>query len=133
VPHQINLKSIAKSLYERRGTGKIVPYEPWAATGWTPSEHECHSNVERFVHENRDCKAVRGWWVFDYTYGPLIGRPAFWRFTAHSVIEDNGRLFDITPSRAEQRYPFIRHNGPKGEFEALIFRFKITDLEHLIE
>ena len=47
----INLNSLAKSLYERRSTGTIVPYEPQATTGWTPSDHNCHVNVERFVLE----------------------------------------------------------------------------------
>jgi len=77
--------------------------------------------VDRFVLENGGYKAVRGWLAFDYEQGPLIGLPSFWRFSAHSVVERvDGRLFDITPNRASQRYPFIRHPGPEGEFEALI-------------
>jgi hypothetical protein len=39
-------------------------------------------------------------------------------FTAHAVVEDPaGRLFDTTPSKASQRYPFLRH---EEEFEAII-------------
>ena len=123
MPHDVDLKGLAKSLYERRGTGTIVPYEPHqATTGWTSSENNCHINVDRFVRENGNHKAVRGWLVFDYTLGPFMGWPAFWRFTAHSVIEaDDGRLFDITPSRASQRYPFIRHDGPEGESRLSLF------------
>ena len=127
-----DLKDFAKSLYERRDIGTIVPYEAGATTGWTPSEHECHINVNRFVLENPGYTAVRGWLVFDLTLCPLIGLPAVWRFIAHSVIEDvNNRLFDITPRRAAQRHPFIRHDGPKGEFESLIV--SIRYLDHPIE
>jgi hypothetical protein len=133
--HSVDLKGLAKSLYERRNTGIIVPYEARATTGWTPSEHECHINVDRFVLENSGHKAVRGWLVYNFELGPWLGWPAFWRFNAHSVIEDvNNRLFDITPApRASKRYPFIRHDGPEGEFEALLASYSIRHLDHPIE
>ena len=108
--HNVDLSGLAKSLYERRHTGIIVPYQPHRVTGWMPSERWCHTNVHRFVRENVGCKAVGGWLVFNWVR----------RFTAYSVIEDaNGWLFDITPSRASQRYPFVRHDGPEDEFEVL--------------
>jgi hypothetical protein len=89
-----------------------VPYEPQTMVSGPPSEHECHNNVERWVSEHPDHKAVRGWLVFD-----LLGR-----FTAHSVVEaPDGRLFDLTPAPlASQRYPFLRHHGPDIEFEAIV-------------
>ena len=32
----------------------------------------------------------------------------------------DGRLFDPTPTQASQRYPFLRHEGPESEFDAII-------------
>ena len=119
--NHVDLKAIVKALYARRHAGIVVPYEPCATSGWTPSEGECHLNSVRYAQENRGGKFVRGWLVYDFTLGPLIGRPSCYRFNAHTVLEDaNGRLFDITPSRASQAYPFIRHEGPADEFEALL-------------
>jgi hypothetical protein len=70
--------------------------------------------------ENPGHKSVYGWLVFDYdrdTWGIL----PVCRFTAHAVLEDPaGRLFDIAPSKASQRYPFLRHEGSKEEFDAII-------------
>lgn len=37
-------------------------------------------------------------------------------FQAHSVIDENGVLLDITPSQASRRYPFIRHDGSEDDF-----------------
>ena len=33
-----------------------------------------------------------------------------------SVVEENGVLVDITPTRASRRYPFIRHEGGEKDF-----------------
>jgi hypothetical protein len=80
-------------------------------TSGPATEHECHNNVDRWVSENPDHKAVRGWLFFNMLL----------RFTAHSVVEaPDGRMFDLTPSRASQRYPFLRHHGPNNEFEAIV-------------
>jgi hypothetical protein len=70
-----------------------------------------HNNVDRWVLEHPDHKPVRGWLVFNLLR----------RFTAHSIVETpDGRLFDLTPARASRRYPFLRHRGLDGEFEAIV-------------
>jgi hypothetical protein len=84
------------------------------------------------VSEHPVHKSVRGWLVFDLT-GNEIGRRMLslalrlpvplplCRFTAHSVVETpDGRLFDLTPSQASQRYPFLRHHEPDSELEAIV-------------
>lgn len=65
-------------------------------------------------------QTVYGWLVFDFDRDSWGMLPVC-RFSAHTVIEDPaGRLFDITPSKASQRYPFLRHEGSDEEFEAIV-------------
>ena len=117
----VDLLALKKSLYARRRAAVVVPCEPAPMKSAKPREHECHINVDRYVLENPGCKSIRGWLVFDFTAMSLIGARPFFRFTSHSVVEAaDGRLFDPTPSQASQRYPFLRHEGPEGEFEAII-------------
>ena len=116
----MDLSALAKSLYQRRHAAVVVPYEP-RMMNWEPVEHACHNNTDRYVRENPGCKTIRGWLVFDFTLGASIGWPPFFRFTAHSVVEDaDGRLFDLTPSKASQRYPFLQHERPASEFDAFV-------------
>jgi len=116
----IDLKALTASLYARRTEAVIVPYEPQSTTSGSLTEHECHNNVDRWVLENPDHKSVRGWLVFDFNKTSQGWWPVC-RFTAHSIVETaDGRLFDLTPSRASQRYPFLHHQGPDGEFEAIV-------------
>jgi len=58
---------------------------------------------------------VRGWLFFSLSYpSPLVN---FVLFNAHSVIRQaDGTLFDITPSRASQPYPFIRAEENDEDF-----------------
>jgi len=117
----VDLNALKRSLYARRHQAVVVPYEAKTMmSGPPPTEHECHINTDRWVMEHADHKAVRGWLVFDYnriTYGLF----RICRFTAHSVVETpDGKLFDLTPSKASQRYPFVRHEGPDDEFEAIV-------------
>jgi len=120
----IDLKALVTSLYARRQEAVVVPYEPRTMTSGPPTEHECHNNVDRWVLEQPDHKSVRGWLVFEWTeneMGRLMFSLPLCRFTAHSVVETpDGRLFDLTPSRASRRYPFLRHHEPDGEFEAIV-------------
>jgi hypothetical protein len=119
-----DLKTLATSLYARRQEAVVVPYEPQPMTSGPASEHWCHENVDRWVLEHPDHRPVRGWLVFDWTgneLGVRILSLPLCRFTAHSVVETpDGRLFDLTPSRASQRYPFLRHHEADGDFEAMI-------------
>jgi hypothetical protein len=137
----IDLNALLASLYARRKEGVIVPYESRTMASGPPTEKGCHNNVDRWVLEHPNHKSVRGWLVFDWTENE-IGRRMLsrmlrlpvplplYRFTAHSVVEaPDGRLFDLTPAPlASQRYPFLRHHGPEGEFEAIVLAGH-TDLD----
>jgi hypothetical protein len=47
------------------------------------------------------------------------------------VVEDeDGVLFDITPSRASRRYPFLRDELTEEEYVLLITSRKLVNLDH---
>jgi hypothetical protein len=109
----VDLGAIAESLYLRRASGVLVPFET-RATAWKPNPRFCHINSDIYALENSDHESVRGWLIFDYSDFDRF------RFMSHSVVADaDGRLFDITPTAAA-RPPFLRHEGPDGEFEAIL-------------
>jgi hypothetical protein len=105
-----------------------VPYVERTLSGWAPMYNECHGNADYWVLNTLNSKSVRGWLFFDMR--PLLG---FVKFTAHSVIEDQGgMLVDITPSRASQAYPFIRHADDVADFEELVEKYRVTNFDFSI-
>ena len=53
------------------------------------------------------------------------------RFVAHSVVRDpQGGLFDLTPSRAPVRYPFLMHPYTGEEFVLMLSRRGLIHIEH---
>jgi hypothetical protein len=116
----------AARLYARRHEGIIVPFEDRRSEHFQPEPKECHQNVALWVRANPTHRAVYGWLSFDFS---LIG---IHRFSAHVVVADeNGRLFDVTPSRASRGYPFVRHEGKDDEYFALV-KGNLTDLDYRI-
>ena len=117
----VDLLALMNSLYDRRQKAVVVPYEPTSMKSDSPREGECHNNADRYVLENPDCQSIRGWLVFDNATASVFSSRPHFRFTSHSVVERaDGRLFDPTPTQASQRYPFLRHEGPESEFDAII-------------
>jgi hypothetical protein len=116
----VDLNALHRALYKLRQEAVTIPFEERKIASGPATEHECHDNCHRWVEENLGYKVVPGWLVFDYSEISQ-GLVPFCRFTAHSVIEGpDGTLVDITPSQASQRYPFLRHEGPAEEFEAIV-------------
>jgi hypothetical protein len=99
---------IRKGICARRSLAVSIEIRSVAfKNGERPEANKCHENVERWVEENPDCVAVRGW----LDSGGLLD--------AHSVIADaDGRLFDIT--RRNPRLLFVRHEDGDGDFFALL-------------
>jgi hypothetical protein len=71
--------------------------------GTAPKAAACHDNVDRWVRENPNCRAARGWVIETEMAGHVT-------FVAHSAVEEgDGRLADITLPGSHR---FLRHEGP---------------------
>ena len=108
----------------------IAPFVGRTMEDWVAQEGECYRNVDEWVSKNPDVRAVRGWLVFDIGEASQ-GLLPLTRFTPHSVIEeDDGSLVDLTLSRASRRYPFLRHDGTKEEFDSLVGSLMMVHLDY---
>jgi hypothetical protein len=111
------LLTLARRLYARRQAGIVAPYKMVDASH---REFDCHGNAGTWARDNPGCKVVHGWMVFDYERTsrglvPLVN------FNPHSIIEtDGGERYDVTPSRASQRYPFLDHEGDAESFVRIV-------------
>jgi hypothetical protein len=116
----------AARLYERRNEGIIVPGGRLADSNWQPAFNDCHANVNALCEADPRYRPVRGWLYFDFN-----NDLSFVRFTAHSVVMDeHDKLWDITPSRASQPYPFIRAEGTDDEFAQIVEVRGLGNLDH---
>jgi hypothetical protein len=107
-----------KALCKRRSESILVCHRDVRfSDGEVPDRHVCHTNVDRWVKENPECKAVRGW----LDTGGLLDH--------HSVVtEADGTLFDVTPLRTPG-LGFIPHLGDEETFRALRAYGQITCVE----
>jgi hypothetical protein len=118
---------LARRLYARRHTGVIVPYKMVDASH---PEFDCHQNAGLWARDNPGCKIVHGWMVFDHEKVSL-GLIPLVNFNPHSIIqtEDGGR-YDVTPSQASQRYPFLDHEGDADDFVRIVQGHSISILSY---
>jgi hypothetical protein len=90
-------------LLARRGSAEwLDPGAVCFRNGKPPDAGKCHENVDRWVSENRNCRAVRGWLIESETSDQAV-------FTAHSAVDEGyGPLVDITLPISLR---FLRHEG----------------------
>lgn len=121
------LNQIAARLYERRSEGVILEWADVSISDWRPQENECHANATIWCQHNTEHQTVRGWLYF-----PFEDLLNYVLFNPHSAIrtEDN-RLWDITPSKASQQYPFIVAEQSEEEYAALVQGHAISRLVHI--
>lgn len=121
------LSELAETLYLRRDEARRIPYAARKTESLKPRPHECHANVDRWVAAYEGTKAVRGWLVFDYALSafPLV------RFQAHSVIEEDGRLIDITPAGGRGA-PFLRHPDGNEMFDLTVSKRQLVCVTHKV-
>jgi hypothetical protein len=105
-----------EELHKRVGSAEAVQFRPVPLDGGEPKLNKCHDNVDWWVKGRPDTTAVRGWlfWAQPNEVGQYI-------FMAHSVVEENGKLFDITPIGEKERkgLVFLRHRGTEEDFEPM--------------
>jgi len=109
------------SLCARASTGDVkrVDFRPVKHGEWEPKSKVCHANADYWEGVTPSARAVRGWLICgnDGVGGYLFG--------AHSVVEENGELYDITPHDCPSPGPepprlFLRHGGDKGPFDDML-------------
>ena len=102
------------SLYDCIHTAAHVSFRDIASEQWQPEPSDCHRNADRWVGANNPRERIRGW----LTWG--IDGLGSCMFVAHSVIEEAGVLYDITPIDANTPSPkFLRHEGTAEIFDAM--------------
>ena len=115
VPVSDETRRFLLMLYARRGEAVKLRRANASIGQWRPQPHECVQNIETWARHNPQHKRVDGFVYFDYTFRGFV------RFSPHCVLEnEQGELVDITPHKASDDYPFIRHSGSREEFEALL-------------
>ena len=86
------------------------------AEGWVPVLGECHRNVDRWIADHPDDRAVRGW-ISTQNTAPW----GFDQFSSHSVVQTpTGELIDVTLPQSERHHDFVRHPGTEAEFLDLV-------------
>ena len=116
-----DLKAYALRLYERRAEGIFIRVADAQIGDWEPLENQCHANVTTWCQKCSHEKPVRGWIYIDFITQPYLGAPPHVQFISHSVIEnEEGELFDITPTSVSTPYPFIRAEESEAEFEKFV-------------
>lgn len=120
------LKELAQQLYERRHLAIPVPFRDCSGPDFAPVEQACHSNVDEWCLSHPTHRAVRGWLLHE-SWLPQ----GFCRFAAHSVVRDEqGLLFDLTPTRATRRYPFLPNHLSDEEFVLMVSARQLVHLDH---
>src|SRR3979490_1529128 len=120
------LEDLARRLYQRRRGATAVPFRACSSAAFQPAEQDCHRNVDLWCRARPEHKPVRGWLILENH--PRLG---VCRFVAHSVIEDErARLFDLTPSAASQRYPFLRTEMVDEEYLLMLSARHLVHVDH---
>jgi hypothetical protein len=120
------LTELARQLYERSQEAVLIPFRDCSGPDFLPVEQACHSNVDEWCRNHPKDRAVKGWLVYE-SWLPQ----GFCRFGPHSVVlGQHGELFDLTPTRAARRYPFLRNHLTDEEFVLMVSSRKLVYLDH---
>lgn len=109
------VESYLTSLQSRLHQAQHMTRRKIGFEGWNPEPAKCHENVDFWVRLNPNIKPVRGWML---SQGVVAGRCLY---EAHSVIEEDGVLYDITLREdvACELIPFLRHVCTEEEFSKM--------------
>lgn len=103
-----------QSLQTRLAEARLVSFENVSLADWQPKPSDCHNNVDYWTTRHVGCTRVRGW----LTWGE--DESGSCHFIAHSVVEQDGALYDITPIDPNTPPPrFVKHLGETEVFDAM--------------
>lgn len=98
---------MAQMPFDRRDQAIQLDYVTPCPDDWEPIPHHCHENANRWVHEQRAWRVVRGWLI-------VLDDGVSAMFDAHSVVRDPlGQLWDVTQREVSR---FVIHTGREDEF-----------------
>jgi hypothetical protein len=103
-------------LRERVNSAVTVPFREVQLNEGEPKLNDCHRNVDFWVKNHPDTKAVRGW----LSWPP--NEAGQYTFMAHSVVDENGQLVDITPldpNTPREGLVFLKHLGTEEDFSVM--------------
>jgi hypothetical protein len=116
----MNYDSYFRELIGREADSRTVPFRVVSHGAWSPKKNDCHNNVDYWVMNQPEARAVRGW-LF---WGP--GADGRYNIMAHSVVDEAEGLLDITPideNTPREGLRFLQHVGTAEEFGALKVSF----------
>ena len=122
------IESYFASLQSRLGEAEPVSFRAVSIAKWLPQPSQCHENVDYWIAGRHNCTRVRGWltWGEDELGSCL--------FIAHSVVDDNGILYDITPIDPNTSpLMFLKHIGTVEAFDAMQPQFSSATYPFLFE
>jgi hypothetical protein len=105
-----------QQIRERVNSAVTVPFREVQLNGGEPRLNDCHRNVDCWIKNHPEAKAVRGW-----LFWPQNGAGQC-TFMAHSVVDENGELVDITPldpNTPREGLVFLKHVGTEEDFSAM--------------
>jgi hypothetical protein len=105
-----------QQLLERVNSALTVQFREVQLNGGETKLNDCHRNVDRWVNNHPEAKAVRGW-----LFWPPNGAGQC-TLMAHSVVDENGQLVDITPldpNTPRGGLVFLKHTGTEEDFSIM--------------
>jgi hypothetical protein len=124
---EINIIEYAEALHSRASEAILLKRAVIENGDWEPQANMCHHNVSMWCEQKTDYSPVRGWLYFDM---PGLN---YVRFVAHSAVRaPDGELYDITPSNAQQDYPFIESGLSEDEYAELVEDRGYGEIQHII-
>lgn len=106
----------SQQLLERVNSALTVRFREVQLSEGETKLNDCHRNVDCWVENYPETMAVRGWLFWPPN---LAGQ---YTFMAHSVLDENGQLVDITPldpNTPREGLVFLRHLGTEEDFSAM--------------
>jgi hypothetical protein len=106
------VESYFSSLQSRLHQAEHMTRRKVGFEGWSPEPAKCHENVDYWISHNPTLRPVRGWMLSQEV---VSGRCLY---EAHSVIEEDGVLYDITLREdvACELIPFCDTSARKKSF-----------------
>lgn len=93
-----------------------VPFRKVKLNGREIKLNDCHGNLDAWVKNQPETRPVRVWLFWP------PNEAGQYTFMAHSVVDENGQLVDITPldpNTPREGLVFLKHPGTEKDFSVI--------------